>query len=271
MEMTVANKGSELGMFDKRNDRLRLDVIDAIRDDVEVPLMAFTRQLGAPHLYAERLLPMAKAGESTLLLAVSDRQWPPWGLGARTVHALCQVHRIGDHSFGISPVLTLEDDLTNIGLQTALYKEALEHSARANDGDVNYLVAQGSVLGDRVLRRAGFERTEDFLLNDHARYHAYRAKAKAVLAHLGLDRYSTPDLLAHQIDEETFERNALLQSTLQLAMRPGLLASAVWRHEILVIDSPLAGAALPGGVNVSGRVVLPGGPITRPGGGAQPG
>jgi LmbE family N-acetylglucosaminyl deacetylase len=237
-------------LFDKKNDKLRIDTIDELDGDADVSLMAFSRRLGALHLYHERFAPMMRSKESMLFTAVTDRTWPPWGLGARTVHAVCQLHQIGDRSFGVSPVLVADHDLTNIGLQAAVYKEVLEHAARIDGGDVNYLVAEGSVLADRVLRGVGFERTKDFVHDEQARYYAYRAEAKVVLAELGLEQVSTPDLLAHAIEDKVFEQNAMFHMTLQITLRPSLFGRIPGIAEIIAIDAGLSGAALPGGVDV---------------------
>jgi len=109
--------------------------------------------------------------------AVQDRPWPPWGLGARTVTALCQTEAVSDASYAISPVYVTEQDLTNIGLITAVFKEALELLVSNPRAEICYLVAEGSTLADRLMRANGFQKSEDVFVTWNARYYTYRSPA----------------------------------------------------------------------------------------------
>ena len=164
-------------LYDDRNDKIRLDRIDKADDKLAVSLMAFFRELGVSHVYHERVGPMLAAGTSQLFAAFHDRPWPPWGLGAQKIAALCQVDAIGAKSYGLSPVYTSERDSANIGLVMAVYKEVLDHLAAERETEVNYLVIEGSVLADRVLRSVGFSPSEDLVLTEEA-VEGYRTEAK---------------------------------------------------------------------------------------------
>jgi Rps23 Pro-64 3,4-dihydroxylase Tpa1-like proline 4-hydroxylase len=175
--------------------------------------------MGAPHLIEEVILPILHEGDSQILVAVQDRPWPPWGLGARHVVALCQTHSIADESYAISPVYVTDEDLTNVGMINAVFKEALEQLATSPRAEVCYLVAEGSSLVDDVLTSIGFLKSDDIFVNWAGRYYTYRALASNVLRSLGLDKLSTPDLLAHDMDKAMLAKSALFHQTLYLGSR----------------------------------------------------
>ena len=183
------------GFHDQVNDVVRIDRIDDMDSHLAVATMSFFRRLGSPHLYWERVAPTLEVGDSQVFLAARDRPWPPWGLGGRSVAAMCQIHPVGKNSFAVSPVYTAEEDATNIGLISAVYKEMLEELSRTEGTEVNYLVVEGSKFADRLLRGVGFEPSDDLQVTDLARYRFYRANAAKVLDALGLAQVSLPELL----------------------------------------------------------------------------
>jgi len=124
-----------------------------------------------------------------------------------------------DESYAISPVYVTDEDATNVGLISALYKEVLESIATSPNAEVNYLVAEGSVLAHHVLESRGFKKYEDVFLTENARYFTYRIGACELLCQLGLDKIDTPDLLAHQLSSEILEANALFHQTLYFGSR----------------------------------------------------
>jgi hypothetical protein len=194
-------------LYDKTNDKVRVDSFKQLEDHhFSASLMTFYRHIDAPFIYHEQIVPAMADGETRLFTAVRDRAWPPWGLGAKRVGAVCQVSRVGENRFSISPVHTADADRTNIGLIAAVYKEALETIAHEHKGEISYLVIEGSVLADRVLRAHGFERSEDYVVSGDVRYEHYRANAASLAASLGLDKLSLPELLAHEIEDKTFHR-----------------------------------------------------------------
>src|SRR6267154_296158 len=102
--------------FDDRNRVTRMDLFEELSDQALAAIRSFSRRIGASHLVDEVILPTLREGDSQLIAAVQDRPWPPWGLGARHVIALCQSHQIADESFALSPVYVADEDLTNVGL-----------------------------------------------------------------------------------------------------------------------------------------------------------
>jgi Rps23 Pro-64 3,4-dihydroxylase Tpa1-like proline 4-hydroxylase len=123
-------------------------------------------------------------------------------------------HAIAEASYAISPVYTLVQELTNVGMLSAVYKEALDQLSVRPHAEVCYLAAEDSTLADHVLQRAGFERTEDVFVTWAARYHTYRAPVQKVLSALGLGTTSTPELLAHSIEKTALREQALFHQTI---------------------------------------------------------
>jgi 2OG-Fe(II) oxygenase superfamily len=205
--------------FDYRNQSTRIDLFEEANDRDLAALRSFARRLGAPHLLDEVILPVLRGGDSHLVAAVQDRPWPPWGLGARTISALCQAEAVSEGSYAVSPVYVTEPDLTNIGLISAVYKEALDLLSVNPRAEVCYLVAEGSTFADRLMRAHGFQMSDDVFVTWNARYHTYRAPVEQVLHNLGLHNLSTPDLLAHDQPDKWLEKNALFHQTIYLGSR----------------------------------------------------
>jgi hypothetical protein len=206
--------------YGERNEVTRIDVFEEVDPLAEAALRSFFRRLGAPHLVDEVILPLLGEGDSQIVAAVRDRPWPPWGLGARHVSAVCQTHLVGDETFGLSPVYVTDEDLANVGMVAAVYKEAVEYLAVSPRAEVNYLLAEGSRHADHVLRKAGFERTEDVFVTEAMRYFTYRIEAEKLRETLGLARIDSADLLAEDVDPEILTTNALFHHTIYAASRP---------------------------------------------------
>ena len=242
--------------YGDQNAATRIDLFDELSEYAQSALREFFRRTSAPHLYEEVVIPLLAEGDSQIFAAVRDRPWPPWGLGARHISAVCQTHLISDLTFGISPIYVADENLSNIGLIAAVFKEAVEYLAFSMEGaEIHYLIADGSTLADHVFKKVGFEPTEDVFLTETARYYTYRIKATELLRGLGLDGISTPDLLAHEVETKTLEQNALFHSTLYLASR------AEWTVSSALVPSEIArlvrGAhySKPGGVPTgTGRI-----------------
>jgi hypothetical protein len=227
------------------NDVTRLDLIEELSDQTAVPLRAFCRRLGTPHLFDEVFAPLLAEGDSYLFVTVRDRPWPPWGLRGRQITGACHVHKVGHDSYSMSPVYVTDADLTNVGLQAALYKEALDFLADVPDVEINYLVAEGSLLADSVLTGVGFERSGDVFLTEQARYFTYRTGAASLRDALGLSDLGVHDLLADQLEGAALRTNALFHATVLSASRPDWAAEA--RAEMALMerasaDSPPGGA-----------------------------
>jgi hypothetical protein len=220
--------------FTDRNGGTRIEIFDELSDTAKAALHAFFRRAGAPHLMDEVVLPLFCDGDSQIFAAVRDRPWPPWGLGARNIVAVLQTHLVSDGCWGLGPVHVADEDLTNVGLCAALYKEAVETLAVDPGAEVHYLLAEDSRLADLALRRVGFERTEDVFLTEAARYLTHRAPAGELLTSLGLAEADTADVLAGVLDDDVFERNAAFHSAIYLGSR------AEWAVDRVSVPSEMA-------------------------------
>jgi hypothetical protein len=229
-----------------RNASTRIDRFEELNPMVMAALRSFCRRIQAPHLLDETLLPTQQEGDASIYAAVRDRPWPPWGLGARHLTAVCQVQAIADESFAISPIYVTDDDATNVGLLAAVYKEVLEGLAVSPNAEVNYLVAEGSQLADHVLTSTGFRRYDDVFLTEEARYYTYRVNAQELLKQLGLTDLETPNLLAGEMPVETLERHALFHSTVLLGSRAEWFGAGRVAELIRLVRGGHAGK--PGGV-----------------------
>ncbi|MCW3818993.1 2OG-Fe(II) oxygenase [Micromonospora sp. DR5-3] len=225
---------SQSAFFGARNEATRIEIFDELSNLAQAALRTFFRRMGAPHLMDEVVLPLLGEGDSQIFAAVRDRPWPPWGLGARNVVAVLQTHLVADGCWGLSPVYVADEDLTNVALTAALYKEALETLAVDPNAEVHYLVADGSLHADHVLTQTGFERTEDVFLTEAARYFTYRIPAGALLEKLGLAKVDTGDLLAQVVDREVYARNATFHHTVYLGSR------AEWTIDRVDVASEIA-------------------------------
>lgn len=240
----ISENGFQDGFFDPRNRVTRIDVFDDVTHTQLAALRSFFRRLGAPHLLDEVVLPTLEDGDSSIFVAVRDRPWPPWGVGARHISGVCQVQEVSDESYAISPVYVTDEDSTNVGLAAALYKEVLESLMVSPRAEVNYLVADGATLAPRVLEIAGLKRSEDVFLTEECRYYTWRAPVADLHARLGLDRAETPDLLAQVFPESALETNALFHQTILNGAR------AEWVNRMSELIGLVRGghAGKPGGV-----------------------
>ena len=233
--------------YDVGNRSCRIDVFDELSAQALAAMRQFVRRIGAPHLVDEVFLPTLAEGDCQLVAAVRDRPWPPWGLGAREIVALCMTHSVAEGSFAVSPVYALPAELNNIGMISAVYKEALEQLAVHPQAEICYLAAEDSTLGDHVLARAGFARSEDVFVTWQARYNTYRAPVQKVLSALRLDRSSTPELLGHTMEPSALVEQALFHQTIHAGSAAEWLLADGARSELIgLVRGGHAGK--PGGV-----------------------
>jgi hypothetical protein len=231
----------------QKNANLRFEFLDKLDHREKAALGSFFRRIGLPHVPEESIYPSLGEGNTLLGVAVADRAWPPWGIGAFQFAAVVHVHPIGEEEASISNVFVPDSDLTNIGLLSALFKETLQELIKRGKTEIRYVVVENAVFSDRVLISVGFRRSAERFLTEHARYSLYVANAQSLLQKLGLADIQTSDLLSHNIEDPVFERNALFQSMTQLASRAywserSLISEIVAHTGIAVAASP------PGGV-----------------------
>lgn len=234
-------------MHSQKNDAVRFENFDSLNEYNQVCLTTFFRKIELPHVFEEIIAPSLKTGNAMVCVAIIDRPWPPWGIGSQQVVALSHVHPVGETDAGLSHIFVLDESLTNIGLQSALFKETLQRLIGAGKTEISYLVIENSVYANRVLFALGFRRTDSLFLTEYARYYVYRADVNEVLQRLGLDKILTSDLLAHNIEDSIFDRNALFQSMLQLATKPYWFESSIVAEIIANLGIGIS-ALPPGGI-----------------------
>jgi hypothetical protein len=242
----VSKKGN---VYQDRNASIQFRVIDALAGRAPVALHKFFRQLDLDHVYWELVAPTLEKKSSIVVAAVREASWPPKGVEARAgkqIQALSLVHPLGETSASLSGVMTSYEDMGNINLAAALYRETLEEMIKRRVKEVSYVVLEGAVLCDRVLRTAAFEKSEDLFLTEDARYILYRADPKRHLKSLNLDDGGTKDLLLQDLSDKILERYGLFHGAISLATFP------FWRGrpgaEMAVNTGGGLDAAQPGGV-----------------------
>src|SRR5262249_13215503 len=134
----------------------------------------------------------------------------------------------------------------NVGMISAVFKEALEQIAVNPRAEICYLVGEGSTLVDQMLSLNGFKKSDDIFVNWAGRYYTYRALVQHVLANFGLDKIGTPDLLAHDLDPGLLQKNAFFHQTLYLGSRAEWAAERMISEIISLVRGGHAGK--PGGV-----------------------
>jgi hypothetical protein len=233
----------------QKNETMRIEVFKDLSQHMRAPVMAFFRRVGLPHVYWELIVPALEEGSGLVCAAVRDRPWPPWGIGAHEIHALTLIYPITAEGAGLSNVFLLDEDLGNVGLAAAVYKEALGHLLRHQVPEVSYIVMEGSVLASRTLGSMAFKETVELFLTPKTRYHVYSADTKAHYCHLGFETIATPDLLANRFDAQSFQRVSQWLAATTLGTAP-FWADKQVKPEIIPNTGGGLRASQPGGVPV---------------------
>ncbi|MEU2297699.1 hypothetical protein ABZ584_09840 [Streptomyces antibioticus] len=218
------------------NESVRLGVSRDTDLKARTALAAFCRRNGYPYLFTEVLEPLLSGQGLVLALAVTERPWPPTGIGSQTIEAV-GIAMIGTEGRAhLTPVLTDRRNATNIGLVAALTKQLLEYLHEADVPSASYLVRQGDRALERTLERAGFAEADFQSSTEFADYLEFAAPPHKILDTLGLTALRTGDLLALDLDGGELDRlgsyhfaltaglTAYLQDSLRhAALLPGLI------------------------------------------------
>ena len=207
-------------MTSNKIELFRLETLDEPDDKLAPAMRAFFRRLGVAHVYTEAVRPTLQDGSSLVTVAIRDRPWPPWGIGAQAVSALAFFHPIEDGHAGLGNVFAVDEEQTSIGLIAAVYKEALDQLARRGVEQVHFVAREEASLSMHVLNTAGFQRTSHPFLTEQARYWLYETELGDHVAALGLQDSSPLELLADQFKGAAFDRVALFLMTLNLSFLP---------------------------------------------------
>jgi hypothetical protein len=181
---------------------------------LSIPIQAFFRRIGLPRVFDEMVAPGLEEGCGMVVMAMRDRPWPPWGIGAQSVSALTFIYPIGEERAGLSNVFALPEEELSIGLLAALYREAMSLLAERATKRVHFVTRQESQLAAHVLAGAGFKETGIPFITDEARYTFHEAELSSHLAALGIVDSTPLQLLGDEFAEAVLERIALYLLTL---------------------------------------------------------
>jgi hypothetical protein len=205
--------------YTQQNVAVLLETIAGKDPKWDPSLFAFFRRIGIPHACTEVIQPALDEGKCLLVAGIRQTPWPPWGFGTRRILALYQVWLVNDKEAGLGNMFVLDDDISNIGLQAAVYQETLNQLAERGIQKLNHIVLKGAIFAHRVLTENGFEETEDIVLTDHAQYSIYRASLKDHIGRLGVEGKSSVNLLACEINERLYDRITLFLTATYLGTK----------------------------------------------------
>ncbi|MFG2867267.1 hypothetical protein [Streptomyces sp. NPDC048338] len=233
------------------NESIRIQVAAGdLPVETKTALATFCRRNRFPHLYFETLEPLLSRSGLVLVLATTDRPWPPKGIGSQTVEAVGMALIGTERRAHLTPVLTDRAHATNLGLVGAVTKHLLEHLRDADVSSAGYLVRAGDRGLERALEQAGFAESDLQSTTDHAEYREHAATPRKVLDTLNLGQVRIGDLLALALDDRELDR----LSAYHFALTTGLTA--------YLRDSLRYAALLPGLIDLA---------ATLPPGGVPPG
>jgi hypothetical protein len=239
-----------------RLEEFEFDCFDAINPSFEVPARAFLRRIGLGHLFDELVRPSLDAGSALVAVAQRRRPWPPWGIGARTFSAIEIALPVGEGTAGLTSVLAVPEEATQIGLLAAVHTTLLQGLSERGVERVHFVVREAAPFSERIVAAAGFTPTSQLLLTESSRYWLYDASVEEHRRALGIQEAGPDDLLTGDaLHGEHYDRAALFLLGVSQVLNPSWL-------ELLEAAEIIANTG-PGRV---AECLPPGGP-PRPGGG----
>jgi hypothetical protein len=243
-----------------RTEQFRFVCLAKHDSKVTMPVQAFFRRIGLPRVFDELVAPGLEDGSGMAVMAMRDRPWPPWGIGAQSVSAITFIYPIGEERAGLSNVFALPEEELSIGLLAAVYREALSLLAERSTKRVHFVTRGGPHLAGRVLAAAGFADTGIPYITEAARYSFHEAELSAHLAALGVADSTPLQLLGDEFPGAVLDRMALYLLTLNAAF------GGYWRETVRAPEvipntaiARVAACAPPGGA--PGRIR---GPVRKP-------
>jgi hypothetical protein len=238
--------------FSKKNELIRIESFDKIDATFEAPLRSFFRRIGHHHVYDEHIVPVMADGSAVGIAAVKDRAWPPWGVGAQTIHALTIASPVTSDGAGLSNIFVLEEDVGNIGLVAAVYREMLNSLARRGVKEISYIVLDGSIFAGRVLAGLGFKPTEELFLSHGSRYNVYTCELRAHSEAMTLHQTASPELMDGNLVDGTFTATVQLMAATSIGSLP-FWSERAGLPEILPNTGGFSRASKPGGAPIRQR------------------
>lgn len=252
------------GLYDAQNEITRFETFMTVDPARKAAIAAFLRRAGLSHLYAELFEPLMSGGSLLAAGAISDRPWPPSGVGAQRIEALAfALIGEGQRAF-LTPTLAAPEHATNVGLTAAVTKTLLKELEAKGVDQVVYVVHEKSSLARHILQEVGFKPTGENVVTGRAGYLHVATAPGRMLSSLGIAELRAGDLLTHRMEPSVLSRVALFEIGLARAVE-GAWFDRLIEAEILpgLIDWV---ASPPGGIGgtpgPTGRP-LPESPITR--------
>lgn len=214
-----AGSGEESGTDDglPRTEQFRFINLTENDPRAMLAVRAFFRRIGLSRVYDELVVPGLDEGSGMAVMAVRDRPWPPFGIGAHSVSALCFVYPIGEGRAGLANVFALPEEELSVGLLGAVYREALALLAERGVEHVHFVTREGAHLPAHVLSKVGFERTGIPYITDAARYTFFEAAISSHLAALGVNEMTPLQLVGDECSEAVLDRLSLFLLTVNAA------------------------------------------------------
>jgi hypothetical protein len=202
------------------NETVRFEVVETPDAELLTALATFCRQGGFGHVWEEMLRPALAASRFLMAFGVTDRPWPPQGVGSRRVEAvgLALLDRTG-RAF-LTPTLLALGQSTNVGLAAAVTKKLFEGLREREVSRAYYLVRDEDLMLDRALRRAGFEPADFRAATEQAEYVEYAASPSEALKAMGLEHIRLGDVLDLAVDGDKLDRLVGYHVGLAAAIRP---------------------------------------------------
>jgi hypothetical protein len=200
-----------------RNEFIRFEAIKEFSADMKAAVARFFRHIGAPHVFREIIEPLTYSSKTLFVAAISDRPWPPRGVGAQVIEGLAiAVIGEGNRAF-LTPVLASPQNVTNVGLMSALTKKLFEELNKEYVQSMIYLARTDSALLAQILVEAGFELSGERVITETSNFVHFAAHPEKGLKWLGLAERRVGDLLSLSIESSQVSKLALYHLGLSAA------------------------------------------------------
>jgi hypothetical protein len=202
-----------------RNEFIRFEIITEFSTDMKAVVAKFFREIGAPHVMREIIEPLTCSARTIFVAAVSDRPWPPRGVGAQVIEGLAiAVIGEGNRAF-LTPVLASPQNVTNVGLVAVLTKKLFETMNKESVQSMIYLARADSALLAHILTQAGFEPSGEHVITERANFVHFAAHPVEGLKRLGLAERRIGDLLSLSIEPSQISQLSLYHWGLSAAIQ----------------------------------------------------
>ena len=202
-----------------KNESIRFEIIKEFSADMKAAVARFFRDIGAPHVFREIIEPLTCSAKTLFVAAISDRPWPPRGVGAQVIEGLAiAVIGEGKRAF-LTPVLTSPQNVTNVGLASALTKKLFEELNKESVQSMIYLARADSALLAQILTEAGFKPTDERVITESANFIHFTVHPEEGLKQLGLGERRVGDLLSLSIEPSQISKLTLYHLGLSAAVQ----------------------------------------------------